>query len=155
MTKVKDTLSLKGDTSNPFPEPFKSLLGKAECKGLGGLFGLTQFGVNLEVLEPDAQSALRHWHTQSDEFVYVLSGELCLVTDDGEQTMRAGMCAGFPAGIENGHHLINRSSDQATFIVIGSRELGDEAHYPDDDFKWVVNSSGKWVACKKDGTPYS
>ncbi|WP_104027826.1 cupin domain-containing protein [Vibrio jasicida] len=154
MMKVKDSDSLKGDTFNPFPEPFKSHLGQSECKGLGDLFGLSQFGVNLEILEPNAQSALRHWHTKSDEFLYVLDGELYLITDEGEQVMTRGMCAGFPAGAENGHHLVNRSDSQAKFIVIGSRVAGDEAHYPDDDFKWVVKSSGEWVASRKDGTPY-
>ncbi|WP_282175158.1 cupin domain-containing protein [Vibrio diabolicus] len=154
MTKVKETASLKCDTFNPFPEPFKSHLGQSECKRVGDLFGLSQFGVNLEILEPNAQSALRHWHTKSDEFLYVLDGELCLIMDEGEQIMRQGMCVGFPAGAENGHHLVNRSDSQAKFIVIVSRVEGDEAHYPDDDFKWVVTSSGEWVASRKDGTPY-
>ncbi|MEZ8401234.1 cupin domain-containing protein [Vibrio splendidus] len=154
MTKAKQALSIKGDTFNPFPEPFKSRLGQSECRSLGDSFGLTQFGVNLEVLEPNAQSALRHWHTRSDEFHYVLGGELCLVSDDGEQTLFAGMCIGFPARVENGHHLINRSSEQAKFIVIGSRVAKDEAHYPDDDFKWVVESSGEWIPSRKNGTPY-
>lgn len=154
MTKVKDTASLIGDTFNPFPEPYKSILGDSECKGLGDLFGLTQFGVNLEILEPNAQSVLRHWHTKSDEFLYLLEGELCLIMDGGEQVMKRGMCVGFPGGVENGHHYVNRSDKQAKFIVIGSRVAGDKAHYPYDDFKWVEASSGNWVACRKDGTRY-
>ncbi|UTM60033.1 cupin domain-containing protein [Photobacterium sp. CCB-ST2H9] len=155
MTKAKEALTLKGETFNPFPEPFKSRLGQSEYKSLGDPFGLTQFGVDLELLEPNSQSALRHWHTKSDEFIYVLDGELCLVTDDGEQVLTSGMCIGFPAGIDNGHHLINRSNEQAKFIVVGSRVAGDEVHYPDDDFKWVVESTGKKVPSKKNGTPYS
>ncbi|MFW7525378.1 cupin domain-containing protein [Vibrio ostreicida] len=115
---------------------------------------MTQFGVNLEILEPNAQSALRHWHTKSDEFLYILEGELSLVTNSDEQVMSAGLCVGFPAGIENGHHLINRSDNQAKFIVIGSRVGGDKAHYPDDDFQWVIEESGDWIASRKDGSAY-
>ncbi|UXH99982.1 cupin domain-containing protein [Photobacterium sp. TY1-4] len=154
MPKAKIALEIEGDTFNPFPEPLKTRLGSAECRSLGDSFGLSQFGVNLEVLQPGAQSALRHWHTESDEFLYVLSGALVLVTDEGEQTLQSGMCVGFPAGKENGHHLINRSSEIATFIVVGSRVNGDEAVYPDDDFKWVVTDDGAWIASRKDGTPY-
>lgn len=154
MPKAKIALEIKGDTYNPFPEPFKTRLGSAECKNLGDSFGLSQFGVNLEILQPGAQSALQHWHTESDEFLYVLSGALVLVTGEGEQTLQSGMCVGFPAGEKNGHHLINRSSEIATFIVVGSRVNGDEAVYPDDDFKWVVTDDGEWIASRKDGTPY-
>ncbi|WP_076589217.1 cupin domain-containing protein [Vibrio ostreicida] len=154
MKKVTNSSDIEGDTFNPFPEPFKSRLGHSECKNLGDPFGLTQFGVNLEILEPNAQSALRHWHTKSDEFLYILEGELSLVTNSDEQVMSAGMCVGFPAGIENGHHLINRSDNQAKFIVIGSRVGGDKAHYPDDDFQWVIEESGDWIASRKDGSAY-
>lgn len=154
MSKAKVAMDLIGDSFNPFPEPFKSQLGSAECRSLGDTFGLSQFGVNLEILAPGAQSALRHWHTKSDEFLYILDGELVLTTDDGEQTLSPGMCVGFPAGVDNGHHLINRSSSTAKFIVIGSRVDGDKAVYPDDDFKWVVKPSGEWAAAKKDGTLY-
>src|SRR5246127_5803852 len=77
-----------------YPEPFKSRMGDRAKRRLGEACGLTQFGVNLVTLGPGGQSALRHWHTHEDEFVYVLSGEVVLITDAGEQTLSAGMCAG-------------------------------------------------------------
>ncbi|XKH35301.1 cupin domain-containing protein [Azospirillum doebereinerae] len=40
--------------------------------------------MNLTRLDPGASSALRHWHSRQDEFVYVVEGELVLVTDAGE-----------------------------------------------------------------------
>ncbi len=46
------------------------------------------------IVGPGGQSALRHWHTLEDEFVYVLSGEVVLISDEGEQILKAGMCAG-------------------------------------------------------------
>ena len=136
-----------------YPEPFGSRMGEGDWRSLGDVFGLTQFGVNLETLQPGAQSALRHWHTLSDEFVYILSGELTLHANAGEFAMRPGMCMGFKAGEKNAHHLVNHSDAPATFIVLGSRVAGDAAFYPDDDFAWFHTEAGKTQA-HKDGTPY-
>lgn len=107
--------------------------GKHERR-LGRLVGLTQFGVNLVTLEPGSQSALRHWHAAEDEFIYVMEGEPTLLDDNGEHRLRVGSFAGFPAGHPNAHHLVNRSSDNASFLVVGARKPGAETiHYPDDD----------------------
>ena len=45
---------------------------------------------------------MRHWHTHEEEFIFVLEGELVLRTNAGEQTLKAGACAGFPAGAADG-----------------------------------------------------
>src|SRR5881398_1660408 len=104
-----------------YPEPFKSRMGDRVKRRLGQACGLTKFGVNLVTLGPGGQSALRHWHTLEDEFVYVLSGEVVLVTDAGEQLLTAGMCAGYPAGQRDAHHMINRSDQPARYLEIGNR----------------------------------
>jgi uncharacterized cupin superfamily protein len=136
-----------------YPEPYKSRMGDRVKRRLGNACGLTKFGVNLVTLGPGGQSALRHWHTLEDEFVYVLEGEVVLVTNEGEQTLRAGMCAGYPAGKKNGHHFINRSSRPAKYLEIGNRADGDIAFYPDDDLLWVETEQGT-VAAHKDGRRY-
>lgn len=136
-----------------WPEPFRSQLGSFVGRTLGEPFGLTAFGVELETLRPGGQSALRHWHTNSDEFVWIVAGELTLVTNDGEQRLQSGMCVGFKAGVADGHHLVNRSGADATFLVVGSRAAGDRVNYPDDDFQWL-EQDGRWIAARKDGTPY-
>lgn len=101
---------------------------------LGKAVDLTQFGVNFVTLEPGSASALRHWHEGEDEFVYILEGNLTLIDDNGEHELGAGHFAGFPAGIANAHHLINRSAAPASYLAIGSRRPGeDTCHYPDDD----------------------
>ena len=106
--------------------------GKHEAQ-LGRIVALTQFGVNHVRLDPGSISALRHWHEGEDEFVYVLAGDLTLVDENGEHPMVAGSFAGFPAGVANAHHLVNKSDAPATFIVIGTRKRGEEiVHYPDD-----------------------
>lgn len=112
------------------PEWFE---GKHEQR-LARLLGVTQFGVNHLTLEPGAYSALRHWHEQEDEFVFVLQGELVLIDENGEHPLTPGMYAAFPAGEANAHHLCNRSSLPASFLAIGARHRGVESiHYPDDD----------------------
>ena len=133
-----------------YPEPFKSRMGERVKRRLGNACGLTKFGVNLVTLGPGGQSALRHWHTLEDEFVYVLEGELILVTQAGEQKLSAGMCAGYPAGKDDAHHFINRSQQPAKYLEIGSRIEEDTAFYPDDDLMWVE----KGVAAHKDGRRY-
>jgi uncharacterized cupin superfamily protein len=145
-----------------YPEPFKARLGDRAKRRLGEACGLTQFGVNLVTLGPGGQSALRHWHTHEDEFVYVLSGEVVLVTDAGEQLLRAGACAGYPAGSRNAHHMQNRSRAPAQYLEVGTRSAQDQALYPDDDLLWADRASGQpapyglatTVACHKDGKPY-
>jgi uncharacterized cupin superfamily protein len=132
-----------------YPEPFKTRMGDRVKRRLGDACGLTRFGVNLVTLGPGGQSALRHGHTLEDEFVYMLSGEVTLVTDAGEQTLRAGMCAGYPAGSRDAHHMINRSGAAATYLEIGNRVDGDEPLYPDDDLGWSADGY-----LHKDGRPY-
>lgn len=128
-----DQATWHGGISRSWRSPIRPewFAGKHEAR-LGQLVGMTQFGVNLLRLEPGAATALRHWHEQEDEFVYVLSGELTLVDDAGEQAVAAGTVIGFPAGIANAHHLHNRSSREASLLVIGSRRADEVIHYPDD-----------------------
>jgi uncharacterized cupin superfamily protein len=102
---------------------------------LGKLVGMTQSGVNLVSLDPGAMSSLRHWHQAEDEFVYVLSGELTLVDENGAHTLTEGSFVGFPAGAPNAHHVMNVSAAPGSFLAIGSRRPGEETiTYPDDDF---------------------
>ena len=104
-------------------------------------------------MPPGAWSSQRHWHTREDEFVYVLSGEVVLVTDGGEEVLRAGDAAGFPAGDSNGHCLQNRSGDDARVLEIGTRVPGETAYYSDIDM--MAQSDGnRSVYTRRDGTPY-
>ena len=139
--------------ASSYPEPFRSRMGDRAKRRLGDACGLTRFGVNLVTLGPGGQSALRHWHTLEDEFVYVLTGEVVLVSNDGEQTLRPGMCAGYPAGKKDAHHFVNRGKAAATYLEIGNRTDGDNAFYPDDDLIWVEDENGVYAA-HKDGKRY-
>jgi uncharacterized cupin superfamily protein len=125
------------------------------CRGrrwlrLGDAAGLTAFGVNAVTLDPGVWSSQRHWHAHEDEFVYVLEGELVLVTDAGETTMRAGDCAGFKAGVRDGHHLQNRSGKVARFLVVGNRDEADHGEYSDIDMQFLPGRGGY---ARKNGEP--
>jgi uncharacterized cupin superfamily protein len=104
-----------------YPEPFASRMAGREKRPLGELFGLTNFGVNLTRLAPNAVSALRHAHIRQDEFVYILRGCPTLHTDEGRTQLSPGMCAGFKAGTGNGHQLINDTAEDVVYLEIGDR----------------------------------
>ena len=140
-------------TSN-YPEPFASRMAGREKRPLGDLFGLTNFGVNLTRLAPGGLSALRHAHSRQDEFIYVVQGQPTLVTNAGQTLLRPGMCAGFKAGTGDGHHLVNRTDSDVTYLEIGDRSAGEAVSYPDNDIQLAVDADGKRRFARKDGSPY-
>ncbi len=149
---VLDPKALEGRHSTSYPDRFKPMVAGREKRAIGNALGLQNFGVNLVKLEPGAQSALRHWHSQQDEFVWILEGELALVTDSGAETLKPGMCAGFPKGKADGHHLVNKSGKDAWYLEVGDRSPGDAVVYPDDDISAVFAATYRFT--KKDGSPY-
>ena len=152
MPKVDmDALPWKGGTG--YPAPFKSVVDGRERKRLGDAVGLDQYGVNYTRLKPGAASALRHWHENEDEFVFMLEGELVLIEDEGETVLKAGDAAGFKAGVPNGHQLVNRSGNDALYLEVGTRATTERGHYPDDDLL-AVKDGGSFQFTHKDGTPY-
>lgn len=140
-------------TGSGYPEPFKSRVAARRKQRLGDALGLKHFGVNLTTIPPGAVSALRHWHSHEDEFIYIVSGELVLVTNDGEQRLTPGMCAGFPAGKPDGHCLVNRTGKDAVYLEVGDRSPDDAVTYPDDDIAGRATPQGRRFT-RKDGTPY-
>jgi len=139
-------------TGSGYPAPFDAPCARRMRQRLGDAAGLADFGVNLLRLPPGTWSSQRHWHSAEDEFVYVLEGEVVLVTDAGEELLRSGDCAGFKAGHRDGHHLQNRSALDALVLEVGSRKSADdEGEYSDIDMR-CLRGDGGYV--HKDGTPY-
>jgi uncharacterized cupin superfamily protein len=140
-------------TTTGYPAALRHAVAGRERIVLGTLAGLTQFGVNLTRLKPGAASALRHWHDNEDEFVYVLEGAVTLIEDEGESLLRPGDAAGFKAGVPNGHHLVNKTDRDAVYLEIGTRAECECAHYPDHDL--VAVKDGKdYKYTRKSGEPY-
>ncbi|WP_026354150.1 cupin domain-containing protein [Massilia niastensis] len=146
-----DLSSIPVMSGTGYPEAFAEAVDGRTRQALGDAGGLTQFGANLVELQPGTASSQRHWHSHEDEFVMMVSGELVLITDEGETLMRAGDCAAFPAGRPNGHQLVNRGWGPGVFLVVGSRNKDDVATYPDVDLRYD-NATGSYT--HKDGTPY-
>ena len=135
-----------------YPAPYAAQMAGRTSVRLGEAGGLTQFGVNLVILEPGAPSSLRHWHLKEDEFVIVTDGPLTLETDEGETIMETGDAAAFPAGDENGHRFVNHTDTNRSFLVVGSKMEGEVAIYSDVDLK-VRFEDGTPNFTKRDGSP--
>jgi uncharacterized cupin superfamily protein len=137
-----------------YPEPFRSRVLPRTKRRIGEALGLTRIGINHTTLPAGRESSMRHWHTHEDEFVYVLEGEVMLRTGAGEQLLKAGMCAGFPAGSDDGHQLINRSARPAVYLEISNRDPADTGYYSDPEVDLVWNAPharGRFT--RRDGSP--
>jgi uncharacterized cupin superfamily protein len=149
-----DPCAVEAICRSSYPEPYRSRVLPRAKRRLGEALGLARIGINHTTLPPGKESSMRHWHTHEDEFVYVLEGEVVLRSGAGEQLLHAGMCAGFPAGAEDGHQLINRSARPAVYLEVSNRDGADRAYYPDPDVDLAWNlpqSPGK--VTRRDGTP--
>lgn len=152
-----DPRSLEARTSSGYPEPYRSRVLPREKRALGDALGLKTIGINQTILPPGKESSMRHWHTHEEEFIYVLSGEVVLVTDLGEQVLKAGMCAGFPVAEDvkagDGHQLVNRSDQPAVYLEISNRDPRDNAYYSDVDMHFHgANAAVRFT--RKDGSGF-
>ncbi len=139
-------------TGSMYPSPYAEMMAGRSSLRLGDAGGLTQFGVNLVILQPGALSSLRHWHLVEDEFVMVTQGECVLVQDAGETVMVAGDCVAFPANVPDGHHFLNRSGEVAQFLVVGSKSKREVATYSDVDLVLTVEAGQASFAYKNGST---
>lgn len=150
MPKI-DLAAVRARKGSGYPQPFDAPCLTRTRRHLGEAGGLRDFGVNLMALPPGGWSSQRHWHSDEDEFVYVLEGSVTLIEDSGATLLQAGDCAAFAKGTGNGHHLINNSSSMAVYLEVGSRNPHDLTTYSDIDMM-SSNADGRFV--HKDGTPY-
>jgi uncharacterized cupin superfamily protein len=151
MGKRIDFGAAPSKTGASYPAPYDAPCSERIRRRLGEAGGLTAFGVNHLTLPPGAWSSQRHWHSHEDEFVMVLSGEVVLVTDAGEEVLRAGDSAAFKAGEADGHHIVNRSGAEATLLEVGTdAPARDRVVYPDID---MVAEPGEHGYRRGDGTP--
>ena len=150
MPKI-DLAAVPARKGSGYPPPFDAPCAERTRRRLGDAGGLRDFGVNLMTLPPGGWSSQRHWHSDEDEFVYLLEGEVTLVEDSGETVLRAGDCAAFPKGSGNGHHMINKSDTTAVYLEAGTRSPTDLITCSDID---MMSSSTDGRFVHKDGMPY-
>lgn len=152
----KITLDDVPETSGTdYPSCFASPCLERRKKAVGDFGGLTQFGAHIITLPPGAWSSQRHWHSAEDEMVMILDGHPTLIDNDGETTLKPRDMTIHPAGEANGHHMINRTDKDVSFIIIGRRNpKNDHAHYPDIDLDLPANGSPDRVYQRKNGMLY-
>lgn len=148
-----DPKSVTPRRGSAYPASFGEPLAGREKRALGDPLQLTQFGVNLVTLAPGSWSSQRHWHHEEDEFIYVLEGEVALVTDAGEEALGPGMAAGFPARKADGHHLINRGEKPVVYLEVGTRAANEVAEYSDIDMV-ARKEAGRFLFTRKNGELY-
>ncbi len=150
---IVDPATLPEESATPYPAPFDEIIRGRHRRRLSPALGIGAFGVNIVRIEPGAQSSARHYHSEQDEFVYVLEGEATLVSDEGETVLRAGMAAGFPAGNPNGHTIANRTDTDILVLEVGNRPAQEDVVYPDIDMANAVRG-GKPHFTRKDGSDF-
>ena len=149
-----DPADVPESNATSYPAKFRAANSSRWNRRLGDHVGLKNFGANLTRIVPGGQSSARHAHSKQDEFIWVVSGEVVLETNEGRQTLRPGMCAGFPAGSGNAHRFVNDSAADVVLLVVGDRTPFDEVTYPDIDNHARAGADGKYVHTRKDGSPH-
>lgn len=151
MPKI-DRAKIPYDNNRSYPKEFAHVIAGREKQRLGDAVGLTHFGANISRIKAHSKSALRHWHENEDEFIYMLEGELVLHEDGGETVLRPGDAAGWKANGGIGHCLINRTDQDALYLEVGTRAGSERVHYPDVDFRLERDGSARrWT--RKNGEP--
>ena len=148
-----DSKTITPRTGTVYPPEFAGAVKGREKRALGDVFGLTQYGVNLTTLAPGSWSSQRHWHEKEDEFVFVVEGEITLIDDAGEHLLKPGMCAGFKAGVPNGHHLVNKTKAPVSYLEIGTRASKERAHYSEADMLFEKDGA-KSTVTRRNGSPF-
>lgn len=133
-----------------YPAPFDEAVAGRWYRRLAPVAGFSALGASHVTLRPGAWSSQRHWHSGEDELVVMLTGEAVLIEDAVRTVMTPGDIAVFPADVPNGHHLVNESAQDCTFLAI-SAGPDKGGSYPDIDMQW--DAEGRFL--RKDGTPYA
>ena len=132
-----------------YPEPFAEAVAGRWYRRLGPPSGLSRMGASHVVLKPGAWSSQRHWHDEEDELLVMLAGEAVLIEDGGRTVLHPGDICAWPAGVADGHHLVNESDSDCSFLAISAGNPDGSGGYSDIDM--MFDAAG---FLRKDGTRY-
>lgn len=144
LVRTSDT-EYKGEAgAHPLdPDVFKFKL------NLGDQCGLTQTGVTLCTVPPNNISTVPHWHSNEDEWFYVIragGGARIVLYEDGkeeprEEEVKTGDFFGFPAATKTGH-AFKSGADEMVYLCGGTRKEVEVCHYPAIKMKAIIDRSG-------------
>jgi uncharacterized cupin superfamily protein len=132
-----------------YPAPFDAQVEGRWYRRLAPTGGLSEMGASHVVLKPGAWSSQRHWHDDEDELLIMLTGEAVLVEDGGRTVLRPGDICAWAKGATDGHHLINETQDNCSFVAISAGNKDGTGGYSDIDM--VFNAEGYY---RRDGSAY-
>lgn len=106
----------------------------------------------VEIL-PGQRSWPYHYHDQSEELFYIISGHGKLRTYQGEKNVKAGDMICFPTGEKGGHSLHNTSATEPlTYVDLGIKAVKtDIVTMPDDGVYELIGNHLDWTAVKRVG----
>lgn len=93
---------------------------------LSDAFSTESIFLSQEIIRPGARSSGAHFHTETEEIVYVLEGKLSAVEGDSRVEMVAGDAILFERGSEKPHFLWNTGEFDAHALVIRQRTKGSD-----------------------------
>lgn len=149
-----DIEAIAPSNATGYPAPFDAAVQGRWWRRLAPAGGLTAMGASHVVLKPGAWSSQRHWHDDEDELVIMLTGEAVLIEDSeggeaGRTVVRPGDVCAWAKGVAEGHHLINESDADCSFIAVSAGVKGGTGGYSDIDMVF-----GPQGYTRRDGTPY-
>lgn len=143
-----DIDALPPSNATGYPAPFGKAVEGRWWRRLAPAGGLKAMGASHVTLKPGAWSSQRHWHRGQDELLVMLSGEAVLVEDGGRTVLRPGDVCAWAEGVPNGHHLINETAQDCTFIAASA---GPDRGGEYSDIDMTFTDEGYY---RKDGTRY-
>ena len=100
-------------------------------RSLARELGAERTGFGLYEVEPGQSTWPYHFELGSEEWLFVVEGELTLRTPEGERMLRAGDLVCFPEGPAGAHAVRNDSDATARFAMPSFDAQTNAAIYPD------------------------
>lgn len=126
MTERPPMIGNVADLSRPVGEKDS----RASAAALGRALGLQRLGVNHEILPPGCRSSIPHAHSHDEELVFIIEGCPDLWIDGVLHRLKPGDAAAFPSGTGIAHNLINNTTEDVQFLVVGEKNAADMVVYP-------------------------
>ena len=127
----------------------------SEIRGvqLSRMAGLQRTGLSLAKLAPGKESFAYHAHHTEEEWIYILTGTVVAIIDGIECELQAGDFVAFPAP-SVAHHLVNRSTEEAVYLMGGENREFEVADFPLLDRRMVRLKDNITIYRLSDGRPF-